>query len=83
MPAASAYANSFSAEKGFDVTPSDTAVQPPHRGLWVGDGGHLVVEMRKGGTVTYRNIASGSSLGIRARIIFATGTTASNIVGML
>ena len=64
------------------VTPSDTAVNRFRR-VYVGTGGNLSVEMENGGTVTFTAVPNGTTLPIRTVRIRATGTTASNILGLI
>ena len=66
-----------------DVTPHDTndLANEPFYAVWVGTGGNLRVDMCSGtGTVTLNNVASGQLLPIMVERIYATGTTASNII---
>lgn len=50
--------------------------------LYVGTGGNLKVTMSGGDDVTFVNIADGSFLPILVDKVFATGTTASNILAL-
>lgn len=62
-----------------EITPNDTeALTHVSRAIHVGTAGDLRILTRDGQDVTYRNL-SGTKV-IRARQIFATGTTASDIV---
>ena len=66
------------------VTP-DNAVNLPDgvcSSLWIGSVGHVKVTTRKGTDVTFSNVASGTLLRIQAQRVWATGTTASNIVAL-
>jgi len=66
-----------------DVTPHDTndLANEPFYAVWVGTGGNLKVDMCSGtGTVILNNVASGQLLPIMVERIYATGTTASNII---
>ena len=65
------------------VTPSDGSdlSGEPYFAVWVGTGGDLKVDMASGtGTVTLSNCASGQLIPIMVERIYATGTTASNII---
>jgi hypothetical protein len=64
-------------------TLSDTVNDPngPYRGLYVGTTGNLKVTMRDGGDQTFMNAPVGYHP-IAVRRVWATGTTASNIVGL-
>lgn len=68
----------------FTVTPNDVsvlAVLP--KAIYVGTGGTIVLRaIDSAQDVTFVNVASGSVLDVRATIIRATGTTATNIIGL-
>ncbi len=65
------------------VVPSDT-VDVPHttRAIYVGGAGDVSVEMKDGGAVTFRNVNAGAVVAIRVSRVLATGTTATDIVGL-
>jgi len=65
------------------VTPSDVAdlSGEPYYAVWVGTGGDLKVDMADGGAaVILSNCASGQLIPIMVERIYATDTTASNII---
>lgn len=63
------------------ITPNnDTAVYAT--ALYVGTGGDVRVLMEDQSDVTFKNVANGSVLPIRVAKVFATGTTASDILGL-
>ena len=65
------------------VTPSDGSdlTGEPFFAVYVGTGGNLKVDMSDGGAaVTLSNVASGQLLPLMVERIYATGTTASNII---
>jgi hypothetical protein len=68
----------------FGVTPSDSLdLARSTRAIYVGTGGDLkVLTIGSSSPVTFRNIISGSILDIRIRQVFATGTTAQDLVGL-
>jgi hypothetical protein len=69
------------ASDGAAVTPSDTvdlAVAP--RRLWIGGAGNVKINTLAGNALTYTAVPAGVYLQIRASRVFATGTTATNIV---
>lgn len=68
----------------FAVTPSDTiALARTTRAIYVGTGGDLAVQtIGSSSPVTFRNVISGSILDIRIGQVFATGTTAQDLVGL-
>jgi hypothetical protein len=72
------------ARRLFAIVPDDgnlLALVP--RALYVGTGGALVVQACDDtAPVTLVNVPNGALLDIRAQKVMATGTTASNIVGL-
>ena len=68
----------------FVVDPADGAELPQAtKAIYVGSGGDVtVLPVRNSQPVTFRNVVSGMVLDVRARSILATGTTASDIVGL-
>lgn len=52
------------------------------RGLWVGTAGDVKVDTAGGNTVTFVAAAAGAIIPVRTKRVYATGTTASNIVAM-
>jgi hypothetical protein len=68
----------------FAIIPSDSlelVVLP--KALYVGTGGTVVLRgLDAAVDVTFRNVASGQILDVRARFVRATGTTAGDIVGL-
>jgi len=70
-------------EQGTAIVPSDSeGLDHVTRALWVGGGGDLRLGMLGGGEVTLAGIVPGSLIPIRAVQVFATGTTATAIVGL-
>jgi hypothetical protein len=51
--------------------------------LYIGGAGNVAVVTEAGNTVTFTAVPVGTQLDIRVKQILATGTTATNIVGML
>lgn len=68
----------------FPITPSDSNnLTQVVRGLYVGTSGNIAVDMLDSGTnVIFMSVPVGP-LPIRVKKIYATGTTANNIVGLL
>lgn len=67
-----------------DITPDDaTTYDPSFRMVYVGTGGNLTVRTVAGNTRTFTNVQDGTFVPIQVDQIHATGTTASNIEGML
>jgi hypothetical protein len=63
------------------VTPNDATVVNA-RALYVGTGGNLKVTMANGSVVTFSTVLSGSWCPIGVRIVWSTGTSASDIVAL-
>jgi hypothetical protein len=72
------------ADTAFAVTPNNsTDLATPTRGVYVGVSGDLKVDLVGGSTeITFVGLASGVIHPIQARRIYATGTSATNIVGI-
>ena len=51
-------------------------------GLFIGTAGNIKVTTHEGSDVTFNNVGNGEFLPIAVKKIFATGTTASNIIGL-
>lgn len=71
-----------SAHRASAITPSDATVfAQPTRGLYIGGGGNITVDFADGGAaVTLVNPAIGYPLPLQVTRVYATGTTATNIV---
>lgn len=76
-----------SAVRAFTITPDDGGANGFPSGvtyaqrLWIGGAGNIKITTPYGDTVTYIGVPAGSYLRVEALKIFATGTTATNIVG--
>lgn len=68
----------------FSVIPDDLAELPTvPKAIYVGTGGDIALRSIDGvADVTFRNLPSGFILDVRVSHLRATGTTASNIVGL-
>lgn len=64
------------------VTTSDTTNIPPTRGLYIGSAGNVVVDMAYGTTITFVGVQGGTVLPVQVTRIYATNTTATNIVAL-
>lgn len=63
------------------VTTSDS-VANVYNALYVGTGGALKVTAANGVAVTFANVPNGSLIPLAVTLVWANGTTASNIVGL-
>lgn len=71
------------AVEGFVVTPGDqTTLTRVTRALYVGGTGDLRVTLAGGDTVTFRAVPAGTVLPVRVLTVLATGTTATDILGL-
>lgn len=66
------------------VVPHDVQALPQvSKALYIGTGGDLVLRLVRGDDdVTFRNLADGSLLDVRAVAVRANGTTAADIVAL-
>ena len=66
------------------ITPNDSTDLPvaPCRGIYVGAGGGVTVDVGNDANVTYVGVPQGSILPVQASRVRATGTTATNLVAM-
>lgn len=71
-----------SAEDGRSITPSDANAIQKTKGIYVGASGDLRVEMAGGGVVTFVDLAAGVVHPLQVIRVYATGTTATGIVGL-
>lgn len=72
-----------SAADGFDITPNDGVdLSIETRQIVVGGAGTLRVILKSGSTVNFTCVA-GQSLNIKATRVLATGTSATNLVGLV
>lgn len=70
-------------DHGVAVTTSDTVdLVDVSCALWVGGAGNVKVDTLGGETVIFTAVPAGTELKIRAKRVYATLTTATNIVAM-
>lgn len=72
------------ARLAFAITPHATnEVDPLPKAIYVGTGGDLVGRAAgSSADVTFKNLASGQILDVRLQYVRASGTTATNLVGL-
>jgi hypothetical protein len=72
------------ASDAFDIVPDDLGNLPTApRGVFVGLGGDMSVEMLDGTSVIFSNLQPGMFYPFRLKRVFATGTTAGNLIGLV
>lgn len=71
------------AQRGFAITPSDAVdLAAETRGLWIGASGDLALVLASGDEITLAGALGGTVLPLRVRRVRATGTTATQLVGL-
>ena len=72
------------ARDAFSIIPHGTnEIDPLPKAIFIGTGGDIILRAADSGAdVTLKNIASGQIIDVRARYIRASGTTATDIVGL-
>jgi hypothetical protein len=73
-----------SAHRASTVTTSDSTIyEQPTRGLYIGGAGNIVVDMADGGSsIPFVGLLGGGVYPFQVTRIYATGTTATNIVAL-
>jgi len=72
------------AAHGFAVTPNDsTTLAETTRALYVGAAGAIAVLMASGASISFAAVPAGTMLPIRVTKVMATGTTATDILGLV
>jgi hypothetical protein len=78
-------ANISKTEPAYDaasVSTNDTARIDPTRALFIGGAGNVKVDTVGGSTVTFNGLTAGSVLSVQVTRVYATGTTATDIIAM-
>ncbi len=72
------------ATNAFDIIPDDAAdLTQITRALYTGSGGDIALIMQGGGMVTFKAVPAGVILPLRIKKIMLTGTTATNMRGLV
>ena len=72
------------ANDGFIIAPDDGLdLNEITRAIFIGSGGDISLVTKNGTLLTFSGLGAGSLLPVRASRVHATGTTASNIVGLV
>lgn len=67
----------------FPITPADSILTTKARALYIGTGGNVTVLTSNGSSVTFSNVVAGTILPVSVKQVSSTGTTASNIIGLI
>lgn len=67
--------------KATTVTPSDSTANE-YSCLYVGTSGNVKVTTKDGNAVTFSNVPAGQYIIVQTALVWSTGTTASNIIGI-
>ncbi len=71
------------ASDGFAITPHDSnQLARTTRYIYVGGAGAVALVTKAGTTLTFAAVPVGTVLPVRASIVKATGTTATNLIGL-
>lgn len=66
-----------------DITPSNTAnMAREARAIFIGSGGNLKITTQYGSTVTFKNLVRGQILPVQVVKVWATGTTAGDLIAL-
>lgn len=77
------YKSTVPATQGYEVTPSDSVDLNPHaRTLFIGTGGALKITTKGGQTITFP-VLTGQYILFQVTRVWATGTTATDIISMV
>lgn len=72
----------ISAQSAAVITPNDTTVFTPTRGIYVAVTGDVKADMSDGSTITFVGLTGNMVHPIAVRRVYATGTTATGVVGL-
>ncbi len=66
------------------ITPNNSTDLPIYtRGIYVGVGGHITVDLTDTGTnIQFLSVPQGTILPVQAKRVYSTGTTATNLVAL-
>jgi len=71
------------ARKAVAITPNDSTEIPVTRAIYIGGSGDLVVRLEgDSANVTFYGVTAGSILPLKAKLVAATSTTASNMLAL-
>ena len=78
-----AFQSNYTFGDGIAITPNDTTQLDKVYGLYIGTAGTLTVITAGGTTLAFGAVTAGSIIPLRVSVVKTTGTTATNIVGLL
>ena len=68
---------------GFVINPSDDSfLEELTRGIWVGGSGNIILMLSSGRVIPLVGVVAGTLIPVKAKKVYATGTTATNLVAM-
>jgi hypothetical protein len=65
------------------ITPADSDLSAQVRALYIGGSGSVKITDPQGTAVTFVGAVAGTILPVMAKRVWATGTTATNIIGLV
>jgi hypothetical protein len=65
------------------ITPADSDLSAQMRALYIGGSGNVRITDPQGNVVTFVGAVAGTVLPVMAKRVWATGTTATNIIGLV
>jgi hypothetical protein len=71
------------AQQCIAITPADSDLAAQVRALYIGGSGDVKITDPQGNAVTFANAQAGSILPVMAKRVWSTGTSATNIIGLV
>ena len=77
------FMSAYPAQGAYSVTPADSLLPKICRGLYIGTSGNVGIRGLDGLDVVFVGVHGGTVLNVGCVVVFATGTTATNIIALL
>ena len=74
-------AGDLSADDGAPIV-NDVAFAYFSRGIYVGVGGDITLTTRRGTSLLFKSVPTGTVLPVQAQLVAGTGTTATNLIAL-
>jgi hypothetical protein len=71
------------ASQSIEITRADSDLAAPVRALYIGGAGSVKITDPQGNETTFQNVPAGVILPVMAKRVWLTGTSATNIVGLI